>query len=182
MSVPASPKLVRIFLYLLRARVWIAGAFLILTAAGIYGALRVPSDSAIERLIVPGDAVARATSEFDRLFPEGDQALIMLEAPDPLSLAALRAADRLEHELARIPNVAAHSLLDLYRRAGPTGELSAIDAEQLLRFATGTPLFRRAGLLGDHYLGIALELRVNSPVERNRALTAIDSLALPLEA
>jgi uncharacterized protein len=182
MSVPASPKLVQIFLRLLRARVWIAGVFLILTAAGIYGAMRVPSDSAIERLIVPGDPVARATSEFDRLFPEGDQALIMLEAPDPLSLGALRAADRLEKQLARIPNVAAHSLLDFYRGAGPAGELSALDAGRLHSFATGTPLFRRGGLLGEHYLGIAIELRVNSPAERDRVLTAIDSLALPLEA
>jgi predicted RND superfamily exporter protein len=182
MNVPASPKLVQIFLRLLRARVWIAGLFLILTAAGIYGAMRVPSDSAIERLIVSGDPVARATSEFDRLFPEGDQALIMLEAADPLSLGALRAADRLEKQLAGIPNVAAHSFLDFYRGAGPAGELSAVDALRLHRFATGTPLFRRAGLLGEHYLGIALELRVNSPAERDRILTAIDSLALPLEA
>ena len=182
MSVPASPKLVQIFLRLLRARVWIAGVFLILAAAGVYGAMRVPSDSAIERLIVPGDPIARATSEFDRLFPEGEQALIMLEAPDPLSLDALRTADRLEKQLAGIPNVAAHSLLDFYRRAGPAGELSAVDAGRLHRFAAGTPLFRRAGLLGEHYLGIALELRVNSPAERDRILTAIDSLALPLEA
>jgi predicted RND superfamily exporter protein len=87
MSVPASPKVVQVFLRLLRARSWIAGAFLIFAAAGIYGALQVPDDSAIERLIVADDPVAVATSEFDRLFPEGDQALIMLEAPDPLGLA-----------------------------------------------------------------------------------------------
>ncbi|MGO9932950.1 MAG: efflux RND transporter permease subunit [Steroidobacteraceae bacterium] len=182
MSVPASPKVVQVFRRVLQARAWIAGAFLILAAAGIYGALRVPSDSAIDRLIVANDPVARATSEFDRLFPEGDQALIMLEGPDPLSLASLRAADRLEQDLSRIPNVAAHSLIDFYRRSGAAGELSAADAAGLLKFATGTPLFRRAGLLGDRYLGIALELRVNSPEERNRALTAIDSLVLPLEA
>jgi hypothetical protein len=181
MSVPASPKVVRVFLRLLRARSWIAGAFLILAAAGIYGALQVPDDSAIERLIVADDPVAVATAEFDRLFPEGDQALIMLEAPDPLGLAPLRAASQLEQELARIPNVAAHSLLDLYRRAGASAEFSASDAEHVRKFATGTPLFRRAGLLGDHFLGIALELRVNSPEERNRVLAAIDSLVLPLE-
>ena len=35
--------------------------------------------------------------------------------------------------------------------------------------------------MGDHYLGIALDLQVNSPVERNRALTAIDALVLPAE-
>src|SRR5580658_1550395 len=182
MSVPASAKVVQYFVSILRARSWIAGLFLVLTVAGIYGALQVPDDPAIERLIVAGDPVARATSDFDRLFPEGDQALIMLEAPDPLGLEALRAADRLERELAKIPQVEAHSLLDLYRRGAPAGEISAAEAGRLRTFATGTPMFRRAGLLGDHYLGIALELQVNSPAERNRALTAIDSLALPLEA
>jgi len=182
MALPASPKVVQVFLHILRARDWIVGAFLILASAGIYGAMRVPNDPAIERLVVLGDPVARATLDFDRLFPEGEQALIMLEAPDPLNLAALRAADRLEHELASIPHVEAHSLLDLYRRAGSAGELNPIEVERVRTFATATPLFRRAGLLGDQYLGIALELRVNSPAERDRALTAIDALALPLEA
>src|SRR5271156_1456915 len=124
MSVPASPKVVQVFLRVLRARRWIAGVFLILAAAGIYGALQVPDDPAIERLIVAGDPVARATSDFDRLFPEGDQALIMLEAPDPLSLGALRTVDRLEHQLAGTAHVEAHSLLDLYRRTGSLSEIS----------------------------------------------------------
>jgi predicted RND superfamily exporter protein len=181
MTVSASPKIVQLFLHVLRARAWIAGAFLVLAAVGIYGAMRVPDDPAIERLVVAGDPVALATLEFDRLFPEGEQALIMLEAPDPLSLAALRAADRLEHQLAGIPRVEAHSLLDLYRRAGPAGEISPAEAGLLRTFATGTPLFRRAGLLGDHDIGIALELSVNSPAERDRALAAIDALVLPLE-
>src|ERR1700682_4859520 len=83
MSMPASPKVVHLFLRVLAARRWIAGAFLILAAAGIYGALRVPDDPAIERLVVAGDPIARATLEFDRLFPEGEQVLIMLEAPGP---------------------------------------------------------------------------------------------------
>ena len=182
MSMPASPRVVQFFVRVLRTRGLIAGAFLLLAAAGIYGAMRVPDDPAIEGLIVPGDPVARATFDFERLFPEGEQALLMLESPDPLSLAALRAADRLEHDLAKIPEVEAHSLLDLYRRAGSTGEISPEEAERVRKFATGTPLFRRAGLLGDHYFGIALELRVKSPAERNRALAAIDALALPLES
>jgi uncharacterized protein len=182
MSVPASPKVVQVFRRVLRARGWIAGAFLILAAAGLYGALRVPDDPAIERLIGADDPVARATSAFDLLFPEGEQALLMLEAPDPYRLASLRAADQLEHELAKIPNVEAHSLLDLGRRAGSAGEISPVEAANLRTFATGTSLFRRAGLVGDHYVGIALELRVKSPAERDRALAAIDALVLPLEA
>ncbi len=181
MSVPASPKVVRIFIRVLSARGWIAAAFLVLAAAGIYGALRVPDDPAIERLIIADDPVVRATAQFDRIFPEGQQALIMLEAPDPLSAAALGAADRLEHELAKIPHVEAHSLLDLYRRTGTAGEITPAEAERVRAFATGTPLFRRAGLLGEQYFGIALELRVKSPAERNRTLSAIDALVLPLE-
>ncbi len=181
MSVPCSPKVLRFFMRVLQMRGWIVCAFVILTAAGIYGAIRIPNDPAIDRLVVSGDATARATEDFVRLFPEGDQALIMLEGPDPLSPAALRTADQLEHQLAKIPGVKPHSLLDFFRRTDPKAEISVSEAERLRPFATGTPLFRRAGLLGDHYLGIGFELRVNSPEARNSALAAIDSLVLPLE-
>jgi hypothetical protein len=171
----------QIFLGVLRARLWIVGAFVLLTAAGIYGALRLPTDSAIDRLIVPDDPVARATAEFERVFPEGDQALLMLEAPDPLSPDTLRAADHLERELSKIAHVEPHSLLTLFRHGTQTGEITDSQAQQLRKFATGTKLFRRAGLLGDNYIGIALELRVNSPAERNTVLAAIDALVLPLD-
>src|SRR5213595_1990586 len=92
MRVPAAPKAVEIFLHVLRARGWIADAFVVLAAAGIYGALQVPNDPSTERLIVASDPVALATRDFDRIFLEGVQALIMLETPNPLGLAALRAA------------------------------------------------------------------------------------------
>jgi len=171
----------QIFLGVLRARLWIVGAFVLLTAAGIYGALRLPTDSAIDRLIVPDDPVARATAEFERVFPEGDQALLMLEAPDPLSPDTLRAADHLERQLSKIAHVEPHSLLTLFSHGTQTGEITDSQAQQLRKFATGTKLFRRAGLLGDNYIGIALELRVNSPAERNTVLAAIDALVLPLD-
>jgi predicted RND superfamily exporter protein len=171
----------QIFLSVLRARLWIVGAFLILTVAGIYGATRIPTDSAIDRLIVPDDPVARATLEFERVYPEGDQALLMLEAPDPLSPDILRAADHLEQQLAKIPHVEAHTLLTLYRHGTGNGEITDSQAAQIRKFATGTALFRRAGLLGDHYLGVGLELRVSSPAERDKALAAIDALVLPLD-
>src|SRR5260370_39948716 len=176
---PASPKDSKVFQFFLRVlhmRGWIVGAFLILTVAGIYGATLIPNDPAIDRLVVAGDPIARATMDFDRLFPEGDQALIMLEGKDPLSPAALRTADQLDRQLAKIPCVKTHSLVDFFRRADASAEISAHEAERLRPFATGTPLFRRAGLLGDHYLAIGFELRVSSPQDRNRALAAIDSL------
>src|SRR5712675_1778722 len=181
MSIVVSPKLLRIFLHVLRARYWVAGIYLVLAVAGLYGASRIPADPAIERLVVAGDPVAQSTLEFERVFPEGEQALIMLEAPDPLNQDTLQAAERLERELGKISKVEAHSVLTLFRRANSSADISQEDAVRLRTFATGTSLFRRAGLLGEHYFGIALDLRVDSPAERDRALAAIDALVLPLE-
>src|SRR3984957_13754491 len=181
MNIVVSPKLLRLFLYVLQVRYWVAGIYLVLALAGIYGASRIPTDTAIERLVVAGDPVAQATLEFERVFPEGEQALLMLEAPDPLSQAVLQGAEQLERQLGRIPKVEAHSLLTLFRRADSSADISAEDAARIRTFATGTSLFRRAGLLGEHYFGIALDLRVSSPAERDRALGAIDALVLPLE-
>jgi uncharacterized protein len=181
MSAPASPGTLRIFMRILELRRFIAGAFLLLALAGAYGALRVPDDLAIEHLVVPGDPIARATRDFERVFPTGEQALLVLEAPDPLSPGALGAADALESGLARIPGVKPHSLLTLYRVAIPGAGRGTVQADRVRSFATGTTLFRRSGLLGEHFLGIALELRVQSPAERDRALAAIDTLLRPLE-
>ncbi len=177
-----SPRLLQLFLRILQARLWIVGVFILLTFAGLYGALRIPTDTSINRLIVGSDPVARATGEFERVFPEGEDALIVLEAADPLSPAMLQGVDQLERDLNQIPKVAAHSLLTLYFRAAPPTTIDAVDAAKLRVFASGTTLVRRAGLMGDHYLGIGLELKVNSPAERDQVLAAIDAKVLPLQA
>src|SRR5580700_7561447 len=177
-----SPRLLQLFLGVLRTRQLILGVFALLTIAGIYGAVRIPTDSSIDRLIVASDPVAQATSEFERVFPEGEQALIVLEAPDPLSPASLQGVDQLERQLDQIPKVAAHSLLTLYFRSSPPASIDADEAAKLRSFATGTSLVRRAGLMGDHYLGIGLELQVNTPAERDQVLAGIDSKVLPIDA
>src|SRR5450631_1149893 len=138
MNISASPTLQAIFLHVLRARGWIVAVFAILTVIGSYGATRIPTDSAIERLVVAGDPVAQATLEFERVFPEGEQALLMLEAADPFIPATLQGADRLERELNKIPNVAAHSVLTLRPPVDATGRVTASDAERMRQFATGT--------------------------------------------
>ena len=107
------PGLVRLFLRVLQARRAILGVFSILTAAGIYGALRIPTDPSIDRLVIAGDPVSQATAEFERVFPESEQALLMLEAPDPFTPDSLNGTAQLEHALDRIPNVSAQSLLTL---------------------------------------------------------------------
>jgi len=70
----------------------------------------------------------------------------MLETTGSVEPAALRGADTLERETRNIPHVEAHSLLTLYHRARFVGEISAHDADRMRTFATGTVLFRRAGL------------------------------------
>jgi uncharacterized protein len=181
MNTSNSSFLHRLFLRVLAARVGIVIAFALATVAGVVGALHIPTDSAIERLVVAGDPVAQASLEFERVFPEAEQALLLLESPDPFGPAALEGALRLERTLNAIPQVAAHSLLDLRHLADAGGAVSAEDARRVRHFAEGTTLFRRAGLVGADYLGIALELKVTSPAERDRALAAIDALVLPLE-
>jgi predicted RND superfamily exporter protein len=181
MNMLISPRLAALFLRILHARHWIVALFSILTAAGIYGATHIRTDSAIERLVVAGDPVAQATRDFERVFPEGDQALLMLESPDPFTPEALQGTATLERELNQIPHVAAHSLLTLHPPAGASGNIGPDDAARMRAFANGTALFRRAGLVGAHYLGIGLELHVNSSAQRDSALAGIDALVLPLE-
>jgi len=179
MNVAASSAVVQFFLRVLSARGWIAGAFVLLAAAGLYGATQVPTDAAIDRLVVADDPDSRAARDFERLFPEGEHALLMLEAADPLTPASLRAADELERKLTQLPHVEPHSVLTVYRRTGTSGAITEEEAVRLRKFALGTTLFRRAGLVGDRFLGIALELRVHSPAERDAALAAIEATVKP---
>ena len=180
MTVPASPAAVRFFGRVLAARRVILVVFVLLGALGVYGATLIPDDNAIDTLMVANDPNAKATVAFEKLFPEGVHALLMLETPDPLSANALRGADQLEHRLAMISGVDPQSLLTIYRGANPGSALSADDASRVRKFATGTRLFTRAGLLGPHFLGIALELHVRSPADRDRMLAAIDADIGPL--
>ncbi len=179
MTVPASPFAVRFFGRVLAERRLILIVFLLLGGLGVYGATLIPNDNAIGSLSVADDN-AKATADFEKMFPEGVHALLMLETPDPLTSAALQGADQLEHQLAAISGVEPQSLLTIYRGANPGTTLGPADADRVRQFATRTHLFTRAGLLGPHFLGIALELHVRSPADRDRMLAAIDVATAPL--
>ncbi|MGH8229592.1 MAG: efflux RND transporter permease subunit, partial [Steroidobacteraceae bacterium] len=186
MYVPAPAALVRCFLRVLRARRWIVAGFAVLTLAGIAGALRVPQNAGISSLMVASDPDAAATRAFERLFPGGEHALLMLETPDPRSPAALHALAELTSKLAAIPHVQARSLASLLPAPATgvpqPGSAARGPAEAQLRALAGAPLLKREGLVGDHFLGIALELTTPAPAARDRALAAIDAAAAPFAA
>jgi len=197
MYLPASEAVARVFLRVLRARRAIAAAFVLLTLAGIFGAWHVPNDASIESLVAANDPDARATRAFAKLFPDGEHALLELDTPDPLSVRSLSALERLTAKVGALPRVQAESLTTLVplgtgqARAGAASSrdgraapqtIDAATAAKLRRFATGTTLLRREGLVGDHFLGIALTLHTPTPHERDSALAAIDAAAAPLAA
>jgi uncharacterized protein len=179
-TVPASPVAVRFFSRLLATPWVILVVFLLLGALGIFGATRIPDDNAIGSLMVTNDLNAKATAAFEKKFPEGVQALLMLETPEPLTTPALQGADQLEQRLAAIPGAEPQSLLTIYRGANPNTPIGPDATDSIRKFATNTHLFTRAGLLGPHFLGIALQLHVRSPAERDRLLAAVDAATAPL--
>ena len=67
----APPGLVAVFRRVLDLRVPILVVAGLLGVAGALLAMRIPSESAIARLLVPGDPDALATTAFHRVFPEG---------------------------------------------------------------------------------------------------------------
>lgn len=188
MYLPASEAVTRLFLRVLRARHLIVAAFVILTLAGVYGALHVPNDASINSLISANDPAAQATHAFEKLFPDGEHALLELDTPHPLASRELRSLAVLTSRLNGLAHVQAQSLTSLYPRAlepratRDSHKLGAGALAGLRRFATGSSLLRRAGLVGKGYLGIALTLHTHTPQERDGVLAAIDAAAAPFAA
>lgn len=173
MFAPGTGAAVRFFLAVLKARLWIVAAFALATAAGVFGAMQIPDDAAIDSLVVPSDPVARATREFDRLFPEGEQALLLLDAR-PNQAARPRVAE-LASRLAAIPGIEAQPLpgpqlgigieLDAHSPQDMDRELASIDAAATPFLAPGGP-FAAAHRIGAPWIDAWLEHATASAEER----------------
>lgn len=172
MAEAAMPRLSKLFARVVAARRWIVLAYALLVPFAVLLALRIPQDTAIEHMVVQSDPDVAATRAFHRVFPEQPAALLLVELRDPFAPASLAACRALEARLAKLPHVTAYSLLTVWQRT--QGARAANQPGALRRFATGTSFFRRQGLVGDDFLGIALTLDVNGPGERDRVLAQID--------
>ena len=134
---------------------------------------RIPKDDAIERMVVASDPDVVATGEFRQVFPERQTVLLLAEAHDPLSPEAVAGVVALERAVGRVAGAVPISAVTIAERVRP-GIGSPGRRAELRRFLGGTPFFRRQGLLGDDFLGLAVELDARGPAERNRVLDGIE--------
>ena len=164
----------RFFRFVIAWRGYVVACYALLLIPSVYLALQVHQDNSIDRLMIETDPDYIATRDFERIFGGGEFAILLAEADDPLSLPVVARVDRLERALGAIPQVSANSALSVFRRARAGFEPDATNVETFRQFVTGTDLFRKQGLVGDHSLAIGLMLDVRGNEDRERTLAAID--------
>src|SRR5512147_1066435 len=99
------PRLERFFRALVGARIPILVVYGLLAPAAVVLALRVPSDGAIDRLVVASDPDYVATRAFQKVFPEGEHVVLLVEADDPFAPDVVSRVAALEERLAAVPGV-----------------------------------------------------------------------------
>ncbi|MCX5732117.1 MAG: MMPL family transporter, partial [Deltaproteobacteria bacterium] len=151
---PSFPE--RLFRRIVAWRLSVLAIYAVLLPVAIGLVLRIPSEGAIDRLIVPADPDFVAPRAFQKIFPEGQVVLLLLEADDPWSPDVLRQVIALEDRLKAVPGVHPISAIDLFRRVAPGFQPDAASAEAFRKFATGTDILRRQGLLGKDFQGVVV--------------------------
>jgi predicted RND superfamily exporter protein len=167
------PFLERAFRSIVGWRLSVLAIYAVLVPVAIALAFRIPAEGAIDRLIVPSDPDFVATRAFQKVFPEGQVVMLLLEADDPWSLEVLRQVVALEDRLRAIPGVHPVSALDLFRRVSPGFQPDAASAEAFRKFATGTDILRRQGLLGKDFQGVVAGFGAEAG-DRPKVLAAIE--------
>ena len=176
-------RLSRFFAAVIARRWWIVAAYALLLPPSAYYAAKVGQDNSIDRLIVASDSDYVGTRAFEQVFGGGEYALLLVETDDPLAPALIAQVDALERAIQANPRVTTNSLLSVYRRAKAGFEPSSPDELAAFRqFATGTDLFRRQGLIGDHYIALALIFEVHDSADRLALLAEIEAAITAVEA
>ena len=166
----AADRISRALAWIVRWRVAVLVVYALIVPAAVLLATRIPSQGAIDRLIVPTDPDVTATRAFQAIFPEAEPVLLVFEADDPWSPAALARIERARDALASVPHVSTFSVLDALERAHP-----GADPATWHRLAAGTRFFRGQGLVGDRFMTLIVSLDVEGPAARDAALAGIEA-------
>ncbi len=182
MSTETSPTLDRAFRAILRWRWAVVALFAVLCAPCAWFAVKVDQDNSVDRIISQEDPQFRATKEFEKVFGGGEYAVLILEADDALSQPVLARADALEKEIAAIPGIQTKSILAAYREARAGFDPTPEGAAELKKFVTGTDIFKRQGLCGDHFLILGMVLDVAGRPDRDAKLAKIEDAVAKIGA
>lgn len=171
-----TPRIGTAFARIIRWRWATIAIYGLLVPGALALALHIPSDSAIERMVVDTNPDVAATREFQRIFPERPLAVLLVESPDPLSPRTVAAAWALEQSLGRVPGVSTYSALTVLDRMRPGAAARPGAADELRQMVRGTAFFSDQGLVTPQALGIVLALDVDGPAARDTALEGIDRI------
>jgi len=172
----------RFFAALIARRWWVIACYVLLLPPSAYYAAKVGQDNSIDRLIVATDPDYVGTRAFEKVFGGGEYALLLVETTDPLSPNVIAQMDALERAIQKNPRVTTNSVLSVYRRAKAGFEPTGDQLVAFRQFATGTDLFRRQGLISDHYIALALIFEVRNSADRLALLAEIEQAIAGVEA
>jgi predicted RND superfamily exporter protein len=171
----------RIFRFIIAKRWWVVLFYALLCAPAAYFAISVKQDNALDRLIVPSDPDLRGARAFEQVFGAGEYVVVLAEAPNPFAPPVLARLLEIERAVGKVPHLSLNSVLSTYLRAHPDFAPDADGAAAFRKFADGTDLFRKQGLVGEKYLALPLVLDVRTPDERNVVITKLDAALAPFE-
>ncbi len=176
---PFESRLSGIFRKIVHRRWLIIAIYALLLPPAAYLATRVQQDNSLERLIVQSDPTYAANKRFEGVFGHGEYVLILAEADDPFAPDVVHRFGEMEDAVGKLPKVTVSSALTIFKRAKAGYDGSPAAAAAFKTFITGTKLFKKQGLYGDHMLAMPLLLDVKNADERQKTIGDVDAALKP---
>lgn len=171
---PEATWVEKLFTAIIAKRVLVVLVWLALVPGAAWLAWRLPSDGAIDRLVVEKDPDVVRTRAFQQVFPEGRQVVLLFEPTgDVFSPVVVRELAAVEDALGGVKGVVPFSALSLFRRREADLTTEGF-ATRFRTFAEGSTFFRRQGLVGEHHLSIAVTFVAPGTHERDATLVELD--------
>src|SRR6266540_3485123 len=108
----ANDRISRTLAFAVRLRGPLLAMYAVLVTGAVYRATRIPSEGGIDRLIVPSDPDYAATRAFQRIFPETQTVLVLLESEEAWSPSSIARVESAKAALRVVTPLTAFSVLD----------------------------------------------------------------------